>query len=1444
MKALVKIVVAFCLFSLSLSLQANPVDLNTAREVGVKFMSVNAKVSLRNMDDLQLATTYRTAENQVAFYVFNVDNGFVMVSADDCATPILGYSDEGQFVSDDLPIQLEAYLQHFVEQIQYGIENHLEADEEIARQWALVKATGRINDQRDGGAIAPLVKAFWDQGCYYNALCPATSDGPCGHAYTGCVATAMAQVMHYWGYPATGNGSHSYTPSNHPEYGQQTANFGATTYQWNNMPNSLTSNATAVATLMFHCGVSVNMNYGGDSDAGSSASSANIPNALMSYFRYSNDCSYVSKSNYTNSAWFALMKSCLDQGRPLCYRGYSDDSGGHAFVCDAYNESNQLHFNWGWSGSNNGFYALDALTPGSYVFSYNNQAVLNIHPPVNSSITYQVTAAASPTSGGTVTGAGSYSCYQVCTLTATPAANFSFIGWKEGETMVSTNATYSFSVKQNRSLTAVFGLSPVSSVSVSYYPDANDPSSSSVQVSWESPVSQTWSFDEGLDGWTLIDADGDGHNWYHSSQSNSTHGVTATASHSGEGHLMGESYCNSTSTALYPDDYLVSPQKQNIGNGTTVRLWACAQDTNYPSEHFGIAVSSTGNTSAAAFTMVQEWTLTAKGDQPGFPAMGRDGKTARNAGAWHEYTCDLSAYAGQELWIAVRHFNVSDQFIICLDDVSIGSGNAPYPAQTSFTEDFETGIPSDWTLIDADGDGHYWEMAGYLGHNGSTCISSASFINNVGALNPNNYLVSSQVALGGVFTFWACAQDASWAAEHFGVAVSTAGNTSASAFTMVQEWTLTSKGEPSNSTRGTRDQGSWHQYTVDLSSYAGQTGYIAIRHFNCTDMFYINVDDIQYGFGKETPQIQYYRIYRSTCGNTNTVMVADQQTGSSYIDNTWGSLPLGSYKFGVCSVGGANNESDIVWSNCLDKGVGHTITATANPTQGGTITGAGLYEQGTLCNLVATPNTGYTFVNWTQNGSVVSTNASYSFTVTGDAAFVANFSPNSYPITVTANPSEGGTVGGAGTYTHGTTAVLTATASEGYSFTVWTKNGATVSTNATYSFTVTGAGDYVANFSLNSYTVTASANPTQAGTVTGAGTYTHGASATLTATENTGYTFANWTSNGTVVSTNTSYTFTVTASGAYVANFNANSYQITVAADPEEGGVVDGGGAYDYGETCTLTAQSSTGYHFVNWTLDGTPVSSDPVYTFTVTGDANYTAHFSEEVYYTIIATANPEEGGTVTGFGTYTEGATCTLTATVNPGYSFVNWTSDGTVVSTNAAYTFTVTASGSYVANFEAITHVVTVAVDPLAGGTVVGEGTYQHGSMATIEVTPNPHYTFENWTLNGTVVSEELSYSFEVTEDCELVAHLYFYDSNGEVDISVLLVYPNPYHDKLLLSGLSMKTVEVYNAMGQRVIAQECDGADKVELNLGNVTPGLYTVSVRTTDGMKVCRSIVKE
>ena len=294
------------------------------------------------------------------------------------------------------------------------------------------------------------------------------------------------------------------------------------------------------------------------------------------------------------------------------------------------------------------------------------------------------------------------------------------------------------------------------------------------------------------------------------------------------------------------------------------------------------------------------------------------------------------------------------------------------------------------------------------------------------------------------------------------------------------------------------------------------------------------------------------------------------------------------------------------------------VSATVNPTQSGSVTGTGSYSYGSTCTLTATPNVGYHFVNWTKNGVFVSSETEISFEVFEDVTYQANFEINVYGITVMANPTEGGSVSGAGSYTHGSTCTLTATAATGYNFVNWTLNGNVVSSNSTYNFTVTGAGDYVANFTLKTYSITASANPSSGGTVSGAGSYTHGSSCTLTATANTGYTFSNWTKNGTVVSTSSTYNFTVTGSGSYVAHFTLNSYDINISAQPAQAGAVSGGGTYLHGSTCELSATPNEGYLFVNWTENGAQVSNNANYSFTVTGNRNLVANFALAYHWSV----------------------------------------------------------------------------------------------------------------------------------------------------------------------------------------------------------------------------------
>ena len=465
-------------FSLFQGLEANPVGQATATAVATKFMGTN---------DLHLSATYPTDNNIAAFYVFNTADGFVIVSANDCETPIIGYSREGRFDPNNVPIQMEDYLQDFIARIQFGIENHIEADEATAKQWEMVKTTGKLNDSKSTKAVAPLLTDKWNQGCLYNSLCP-TMSGPCGHAEVGCVAVAMAQIMRYWGYPTTGWGTHSYTNAGLT----LSADFGNTTYDWEHMPDSLTENSSeteieAVATLLYHCGISVEMNY---SPNGSNSNSSKIPDALIRYFYYSKHIHREKRSDFSDEEWLSLLKSSLDLQRPVQYSGFGVGIG-HAFVCDGYDENDLLHFNWGWGGNANGYFALGNLYPNGNNLNNNNYAIFDIIPQYEP---YVVEASSIPSIAGVIEGNGEYHRGETCTLTATPIANSKFLFWKKADQILSQDLSYSFDVLADvDDIEAHFSLPEVKQITACYAPDPNDPNSSFVSLSWSLDDSE-WAF--------------------------------------------------------------------------------------------------------------------------------------------------------------------------------------------------------------------------------------------------------------------------------------------------------------------------------------------------------------------------------------------------------------------------------------------------------------------------------------------------------------------------------------------------------------------------------------------------------------------------------------------------------------------------------------------------------------------------------------------------------------------------------------------------------------------------------------------------------------------------------------------------------------------------------------------------------------------------------------
>ncbi|MBO5809321.1 MAG: leucine-rich repeat domain-containing protein [Bacteroidales bacterium] len=333
--------------------------------------------------------------------------------------------------------------------------------------------------------------------------------------------------------------------------------------------------------------------------------------------------------------------------------------------------------------------------------------------------------------------------------------------------------------------------------------------------------------------------------------------------------------------------------------------------------------------------------------------------------------------------------------------------------------------------------------------------------------------------------------------------------------------------------------GPTNYWTVDESAYANNMSLIGLVQIDGVNQ---NSTSLEIGAfcGEEVrgsqlvqyiPELDKYLVFLTVHGNDN-----DEISFRLYNCETEEVMDLRSPEAITFAVNGTLGSIEtpyvLNFSNMVN------ITASVNPEIAGTVSGAGEYAINDIVTLTATSNEGYQFINWTEEGTIVSEEAEYSFTVMESRELVANFELLTYNVTASANPAEGGSISGAGVYTHGETATLSATANTGYQFINWTEEGTVVSEESEYSFTVAEARELVANFELLTYNVTANANPSEGGSISGSGVYTHGETATLSATANEGYQFINWTEEGTIVSEETEYSFTVTESRELVANFN------------------------------------------------------------------------------------------------------------------------------------------------------------------------------------------------------------------------------------------------------------------------------------------------------------------
>ncbi|MFZ1572659.1 MAG: C10 family peptidase, partial [Candidatus Kapaibacterium sp.] len=389
----------------SVSIFAKPISLQSAKIVATnQFIAYNSdiqKSKLFETTELSLVDQRNTNSTRLngepLYYVFSNKNGkgFVIVSADDATYPILGYSSDDNYSTSNQPPQFVDWMNNYSKQIESIKMKNIQPTNDITSSWSLLynlKEKNVNSIQSSGSSVQALCKANWNQGRPYNDMCPLDPVLE-KRSVTGCAATAMTIIMKYWSYPKQGTGFYSY---NHKKYGTLSVNFANTTYNWAAMPDVIDESGTidpnpALATLSYHCGVAIDMEYSPQS-SGAICLEYGDPNracnesALKKYFGYSEKLKGFERKSFSDKDWVDMIRKELDAKRPVFYTG-AGSGGGHAFVCDGYDNEDKYHMNWGWAGSSNGYYPLKALNPvdlgtGAGNGSYNSdqEAIVGIVP--------------------------------------------------------------------------------------------------------------------------------------------------------------------------------------------------------------------------------------------------------------------------------------------------------------------------------------------------------------------------------------------------------------------------------------------------------------------------------------------------------------------------------------------------------------------------------------------------------------------------------------------------------------------------------------------------------------------------------------------------------------------------------------------------------------------------------------------------------------------------------------------------------------------------------------------------------------------------------------------------------------------------------------------------------------------------------------------------------
>ena len=1367
---------------------AKPVNEAAARRVAQTWMHAMGMKNPAALHDVTPQTPF------TEFYVFAAaDGGFVLVSADDCVIPVLGYSTTSRFDTKSIPENVRGWLDDYEKEIRFYKRQQTRRGEwgtstdsqsEAHRQWQML-LDGTMPPAPLLTSVSPMLTTTWNQSPLYNNLCPLDNNSG-NRSVTGCVATATAQVMKYYNHPTTGYGSHTYTSSRivngtNYTFSNLTANFGTTTYQWSSMPNALTTNSTtaqinAVATLMYHIGVADEMKY---TPNASGAHNYNyfgtlVPSSqtsLMQYFKYRPDMSAFGREDYTPAVYAAKLRAELDQSRPILYSG-SNTSGGHSFVLDGYDNNGDFHINWGWGSAYDGYFTIGSLNPGvggiggnsTGTYNVDNVVLIGIRPNTNWSTTATTTITATVQGGGgTVQGGGSYSFGDTISLLATANAGYRFKEWSDGckfnpREMFANGGSYSF--------TATF--EPVSGDTLHYCPSDRCINSYGSATSGDHkywgihlPSSLLNSASRLTAVQLYVGYAGTYDMTVYTGATHSTTAATSTLTFTTADEGQWKTIPLSNSIAATDDIWIIF-HSNTVDYPATFTYYSGAdgsfiygQGLNDNSPYWQVTAMVKGIFASATSNNTD--TLDYCGNGTFATGIGTNGGAVHWGIMLPASTTALRGYL-KSVMLYVQPDYVGTYTLNIYSGGDTVPGTLVHTQTTTFTST-QTGwqeiplnavlpLPTQnlWVTFNTTG----------LNYPMSACAHTGS---------PNSDWLSTNG------TAWAHSTDYnlnySWMIK---AVTSLTVPVPATTVRIASSRQYLAKGQSYTFT-ATASSGATVTWNLQGASPATATGTSATATWNTAGIFnVIATATSSHGVARDTMPVTVidYAVGDTLSYVFNMEHMTRVGTGdssafgwgvkfpSSYLANRAqltkvlvGIAETGQYTLQIYQGGDTVPQTQI--------GTNYTITVTANDTV------AGGYKSYTLPSPLSISSTSslwvvvqctgkrypagatdvspYSNSDWTYYDGSWAHLQNLGVLASWEIKVVTANAPNTYTITATSSNPAWGSVTGGGIYTAGSTATLTATANSGYHFVQWHDGN----TSATRTVTVTGNATYTATFAQDApvtYTLTVTSSNPAWGTVTGGGTYTAGSIATLTATANSGYHFVQWQDG------NTSNTRTVVVNGnaTYTATFAQDvSYTLTVTSNDTSWGTVTGGGTYTSGQSAILTATAATHYHFVQW-QDGDTTNPRIV---TVMGNASYEATFAPNTY-TITVEVDAPGSGTVTGGGTYSYGSSVTLTATAAEGYHFVQW-QDGYLTNPR---TVTVTGNATYKAFFTAnppVTYTVTALSNNRRWGTVSGGGVYNAGSMATLTATANEGYHFVQW--NDSVSDNPRT--IEVTSDTLLIA-----------------------------------------------------------------------------------------